>query len=158
MATGTKSESSQAVPGQSLVGKFGPHAPKVMLGAAVLGLVAVFLPAVTVSVAALNVSESVRVVADWRGKLGLVAYVGVGVLAGMMLNGQLEAARKKALACLIAAGASVLLAVWLLLSIGSIGGAGLGSISTGFGTYVNILAALALTAGSALQAKRAGVF
>jgi hypothetical protein len=153
MATGTESKSSQAAPGQSLVEKAGPHAPKIMLGAAVLGLVAVFLPAVTVTISALNVSESVSVVQDWRGKLCLVAYVGVGVLAGLMLK---EASRPKALAALIAAGVAVLLAVWLLLSVGSVG---LGAaVKTGFGVYVNILAAAALTAGAALQAKRAGVF
>ncbi|MBA4064323.1 MAG: hypothetical protein C0501_11545 [Isosphaera sp.] len=155
MASGTTA--ARAEVGGSFVEKFGAQAPKVMIGAAVLGLVAVFLPAVTVSIAALNVSESVSAVQAWQGKLGLVAYVGVGVLAGLMLKG--PAARPKVLACVIAAGVALVLAVWLLVSAGNVAGSMMGAaVKTGFGVYVNVLAAAALAAGAALLAKREKLF
>jgi len=154
MASGTSVASQAVGSGQSFVEKFGPHAPKILLGAAVLGLISVFLPAVTISI--FGHSESVSVFRDWRGKFCLVGYVAVGVMAGMMLKGELATARTKVLACLISAGVVLVLAIWLPLAISSVtfGDA----VQTGFGNYVNIIAALILAGGAALQAKRAGVF
>lgn len=154
MASGTSVASSKVGAGSSLIEQFGPHAPKIMLGAAVLGLIAVFLPAVTVTL--FGYSETISVVRDWRGKLGLVGYVAVGVMAGMMLKSDdLAAARKKVLACLITAGVCLLLAIWLPLTVSNIASADV--VKVGYGNYVNIFAALVLTGGAALQAKRAGV-
>lgn len=163
MASGTKLEALQTSAGQSLIEKVGPHATKVMIGAAAVGLVAAFLPAVTVTMSFLGTtaSESAAVWRDWRGKLDILGYVGVGVMAGMMLRRpDLASAKRLALACLITSGVVLLLAVWLPLSISGGGDIpkDLARVSIGFGCYLNILAALALAGASALQAKRAGVF
>lgn len=136
----------------SLVDKIAPHAPKILLGACDLGLISVFLPLATLSFG--DFSTSFSVVQDWRGKLGLVAYVGVGVMAGMMLNNELAGKRSQILACFIATGVAALLAVWLMFSVS---GLGVGTVSTGFGAFVNILAALAATGASAVLAKRAQI-
>ena len=126
-------------------------------------MVAALLPAVTVTISFLGstTSESLAVWRDWRGKLDVLGYAGVGVMAGLMLRRpDMPAARKLATACLIAAGAALLLASWLPLSIR--GGSDIpeefGGVSIGVGCYLNILASLALAAGAALQAKRANVF
>ena len=133
--------------------KVGPHAPKIMLVACALGLIAAFLPAVTVSL--LGVSESVAVWRDWRGKLALVGYAGVGVMACLMLKREF-ADRRQVIACAIAAGAVLLLALWLPLNIR---GSGLGSaVSMGIGVYVNMLAGLGLAGGAAIQARRSKAF
>jgi hypothetical protein len=63
--------------------------------------------------------------------------------------------RTQALASIIATGVAALLAVWLLFSVT---GSGLGMVSTGIGTYVNILASLVATAAAALIAKQARIF
>jgi hypothetical protein len=163
MASGSTLEAKRATSVQALVERLGPHATKVMVGAAAVGVVAAFLPAVSMTLTFLGTttSESVGVWRDWRGKLDLLAYLGVGVIAVTMIRKpNAPAGKKLALASLIAAGVAVLAAVWLPLSVR--GGIDipndLGSISIGFGCYLNVLAALALAAGSALQAKRANVF
>jgi hypothetical protein len=138
--------------GDPFLEKVGPHAPKIMLAACALGLIAAFLPAVTVSL--LGVSESVAVWRDWRGKLALLGYVGVGVMAARMLRRELPD-RVQVLACAITAGVVMLLALWLPLSIR---GSELGSaVSMGIGVYINILAGLGLAAGAVLQARRSKV-
>ena len=150
MASGTGVASSPVESGTSLVDKIGPHAPKILIGGAVLGLISVFLPAVTVSF--LGFSETISVVRDWRGKLCLVGYISVGVMAAMMLKGDLATARKKVLACLITSGVVLLLAIWLPLTLSNITAADV--VKTGSGIYVNIVAAAVLSGGAALQAKR----
>lgn len=160
MATETKLESTTSI--QSLIDTVGPHATKVMLGAAAVGLIAAFLPAVavTISVFGSTTTESLAVWRDWRGKLDLLAYIAVGVMAGWTLRKPDRPVKKLALACLITAGVALLLAAWLPLSISGNTGVAkeLASISIGLGCYVNVLAALALAVGAALQAKRADVF
>lgn len=163
MATGTELDSKTATSIQSLIERVGPHATKIMVGVAVVGLVSVFLPAVTVTISFLGSSttESLGVWRDWRGKLDLLAYIAVAVMAGMMIRKpNTPAAKKLALPCLITSGVALLLAVWLPLSISGSGGISkeLASISIGLGCYLNILASLALAAGAALQAKRTNVF
>jgi hypothetical protein len=160
MASGTELESTPSTPVQTVLAKVGPHATKAVLGAAALGLVAAFLPAVTMTFKLFGstVSETLGVWQDWRGKLALLAYLGVGAMAGLMLWKPGGPARKLSLACLVTSGVAVLLAVWLPLSIGGGIDPELGGITVGVGCYVNVLASLALAAGSALQAKRANVF
>jgi hypothetical protein len=138
---------------ESFMEKVGPHAPKVMLAACAFGLLAVFLPAVKVTI--LEQSQTLAVWRDWRGKLALLGYAGVAVMAVMMLK-HAVASRKQAIACAATAGVVLLAALWLPLSIGS---AGFGSaVSMGVGVYVNILAAAALATGAAIQAKRSKLF
>lgn len=153
MANNAGVAAARVEPGVSLLDKVSPHAPKVVVGAAVLGLIAVFLPAATVSL--LGQSESVSVLADWRGRLGLLGYLVVGVMTGQALKKGAAMPRAQVRACLIIAGGVAGLAVWLLLVVGTSGfGA---AVTTGLGCYVNALAGLALAAGAALQARRAGV-
>src|SRR5262245_45906743 len=113
-----------AVP-ESFIEKVGPHAPKVMLAACAFGLLAMFLPAVKLSV--LGQSQSFVVWADWRGKLAMLGYIGVAVMAVMMLKDAL-ASRREVIGCAATAGVVLLAAVWLPLSI----------MSAGFGSAVSI--------------------
>jgi len=139
--------------GASFMEKVGPQAPHVMIVAAAIGIVAAFLPAVTVSL--LGVYESVAVWRDWRGKLALLGYVGVAVTAAMILRDGI-ASRRRAMGCAIAAAVVVVSALWLPLSIKS---SGFGSaVSMGVGVYVNVLAALGMAAGAAIQARRSKLF
>jgi len=161
MASGTELESTRAATEVPWLEKAGPHAPKILLGAAAMGLISLFLPAVTVSF--LGTSQSVNGFSAWQGKLGLVAYLGVGVLAGLILKKDFAPVRNQLLACLITAGVALVLAVWLMLAVGrapvSAGLPDVGlSVSTGFGAYLNILASLVLVGGATIQAKRAKLF
>jgi hypothetical protein len=164
MASGTaleELETMKAAADTSFLDQVGPHAGKIVIGAAAVGFLSLFMPAVNVTV--LGISQSVSVIAGWEGKLGLLAYIAVGVLAGITLKKNPEAERGKILACLITAGVAALLSVFLFFDVsrGSSGlsapGMGVG-ISTGFGTYLNILASLVLAGGAAILAKRAKVF
>jgi hypothetical protein len=139
--------------GESFIEKVGPHAPKVMLAACVFGLFAMFLPAVKLTI--LEQSQSIAVWQDWRGKLALLGYIGVAVMAAMMLKDAI-ATRRQVIGCAATAGAVLLCAVWLPLSITT---AGFGSsVSLGVGVYVNILAAVGLATAVAIQAKRSKLF
>src|SRR5262245_17060520 len=71
------------VPGGSLLDKLAPHALYILIGAAAVGLISCFLPAVSISAGGFSASASA--VQFWHGKLCLVAYIGVGVMAGLML-------------------------------------------------------------------------
>jgi hypothetical protein len=149
----SKREMSLARPvaAESTVEKLGGYAPVVMLGACALGLVSLFLPAVTVSF--LGLSESVAVFRDWRGKLALLGYVGVAVMAGRMMR-DTESPKQQVTACLTLAAVVALLAIWLPLSVSSGGGTLASAIKTGIGCYVNIAAALAMVGGAVVLAKR----
>ena len=132
-------------PSGSVFDQMAPHATKIMLGAAVLGVICAFLPLVSF----LGVSAAVFRATE--GTIGLIGYVAVGVLAGLMLqNPNLPSAKQLSLAALITAGVVALLALILLIRV--IGEA------AGIGAYLNVLAALALVAGAVVQAKKAKVF
>lgn len=153
--------------GGSFLDKVGPHALKIMLGAAVVGAISCFLPAMTSSVDASLESLGVGVRGgsspgpwkDWRGTICLLGYIGIAVMAGMMLQKQLPYAKQLTLASLITAGVVALMAFLFLLAISNSSVSGLGiSVSTGIGTYLNFLAALVVVAGAVIQAKRAKLF
>jgi peptidoglycan/LPS O-acetylase OafA/YrhL len=134
-----------AAPGGSLLDQMAPHATKIMLGAAVLGVICAFLPLVSF------LGTSAAVFRATEGTIGLIGYVGVGVLAGLMLqNPNLPSAKQLSLAALITAGVVALLAIILLIRV--IGEA------AGIGAYLNVLAALALVAGAVVQAKKVKLF
>ena len=159
MASGIELQSPKPITGGSVVDAVGPHAAKIMLGAAAVGLIAVFLPAVTVTV--FGTSVSVKCVGGWQGKLGLVAYLAVGAMAGMALAKSGQAPSKNvALAGLITAGVAVLLAFLLWMDVGrasSVVGdaAELGAgVSTGIGVYLNLAAAAVMAAGAFVQFRR----
>jgi hypothetical protein len=151
-------------PAASPMAKLAPLAPQILIGSAVVGLISCFLPAVTVSV--LGVSKSVAVFEDWRGKLGLVAYVGVGVMAFQMMTKKV-APRPQLLAVLITSGVAVLLALMLLVSVGNATGSAGGGpaaellksgVKTGIGCYLDLLASLAMAGGAVVLAKQEKLF
>jgi hypothetical protein len=124
------------------------YADKIMLGAAIVGFLACFMPALSIQL--FGTSVSAKVVDDWRGKLDFAGYIAVGVMAFMMLkNAAIAPSKGKVLACLIVSAVVALLAIWLPLSLGDVGE----GASKGFGLWLNILAALAMLVGSALKAK-----
>lgn len=159
MESETELEPLPAAPELTLVEKVGPHATKIMLGAAVVGLVSVLLPAVMIEGEKLAVTT--RGVEGLQGKLGLLCYLAVGVMTGLMLRKpDMPSAKNLSLGCLCCAGVTALMALWLLIDIGrapKISGFGI-EIKTGIGPYLNILASLVLAAGSVFQAKKEKVF
>src|SRR5262249_17005597 len=141
--------------------------------AALVGLIATFLPGVTISMEMpaikgltkgatglnLNTSKSTMVLDDWRGKVELVGFVSALVLAFVLYppNGLTQ----KPL-CWVAVGTGglvSLLALWLLAAVLQ-GGSGIdlgfiGSLkySPGMGAFVTLFAGLAVTAGAYLKAR-----
>ena len=135
-------------PTNDLVAKYGPTAPTVLLGAAAVGLISCFLPAVTVSVPSLGVSDSFAVFQDWRGKLCFVGYIAAGVMAFRMLKN--TPAKNEVLGSLITAGVVVLIAVWLLDNARHQSSFAALAASIGIGCYLNALAGIVLAGGAAV--------
>ncbi|VTR98870.1 unnamed protein product [Gemmata massiliana] len=160
MASETELQALRDTSDETLLDQVSLHATKIMIGAAVVGLISAFLPAVTVTLSFLGktATESLAVWRDWRGKFDVLAYISVGVMAALMLKNMANP-KKLAIACVVASGVSVLLAVWLPLSIrGGSDVKGLAEISTGIGCYLNIFASIVLATSAALQAKRVRAF
>jgi len=136
------------VPGNSFLDQMAPHATKIMLGAAAVGLISVFLPAASISMGGFSASASA--VDGWQGKLGLVAYIAVGVMAGIMLsNPNTPQAKNLSLACLITAGIAAFIALFLVIDVMKV---------IAIGAILDLLASLALVAGAVFQAKKVGIF
>lgn len=136
------------VPGNSFLDQMAPHATKIMIGAAAVGLISLFLPAVSLSLG--RTSISANVIEIWHGKVALVAFIAVGVMAGLMLqNPSLPQAKNLSLACLITAGIAAIVALFLVIDAMK---------AIGFGAILDLLASLALAAGAVFQAKRVGIF
>ncbi|VTR92539.1 unnamed protein product [Gemmata massiliana] len=160
MASETELQALRDTSDETLLDQVSLHATKIMIGAAVVGLIAAFLPAVTVALSILGktATESLAVWRDWRGKFDVLAYISVGVMAALMLRNMANP-KKLAIACVIASGGAVLLALWLPLSIRGGGDVKeLAEISIGIGCYLNILTSIVLAAGAVLQAKRVNAF
>jgi hypothetical protein len=148
---------------------------KLLAGGGLVGLIAVFLPLLSVSIqmpteasvlagksgAALptvGMSQSFLVIRDWRGDLCLVGYLAALGLTYLLYAP--SAPRQKFLGW---AGAGVggvvaLLALWLLASAfsGSSSMSGFGAsfrVSVGLGAILNLLAAAAVAAGGFLKAR-----
>jgi hypothetical protein len=106
----------------------------------------------------MNMSQSVMVVEDWRGKVCLLGYVATLVLAFVLYPS--NGLGQKAL-CWAGAGTgllTVLLAIWLLalaFNSGNTTMMGMGSIkaSPGIGAFLNVVAGAAITAGAFLKAR-----
>jgi hypothetical protein len=144
---------------------------KILAIGGLVGLVAVFLPLLSVSlqmptpggkggvsIPGLGVSRSVLVVGDWRGVICLVGYLAALALTYVLY--QPNGLSQKSLGW---AGAGVgallaLLALWLLVAAlnGSSSLSGFGAslrVSVGFGAILNLLAAAAVAAGGVLKAR-----
>jgi hypothetical protein len=145
---------------------------KILGIAALVGIIATFLPSLTVSVdvpalkgvataPGVNTSRSVMVLDDWRGKIELVGFIGALALAFVLYPPNGLAQNQKPL-CWVGVGVGgtlALLALWLLIAVMTAGGGidmgALGSVksSAGLGAYVTLLAALAVSAGAFLKAR-----
>jgi hypothetical protein len=130
------------VPGASFLDTIKPHALKIAAGASGVGVIATFLPLVSLGFL------SIAVIDAWQGVLCLIGYVGVGVMAGLILLKKVPSARPLVLASLITAGVVALLATWLFLRFL------FSEVSPGFGAFLNFLAALVLAAAAVLEAKK----
>ncbi len=145
---------------------------KILAIGALIGVVAVFLPLLSMSTQmpthmfggkggvhfpAVSSSQSVMVLSDWRGFLCLVGYLGALVLAYVLYppNGLVQ----KALGWAgLGVGAFVtLLALWLLVQAlnGSSSMMGFGGfqISVGIGAILNLLAGAAVATGGFLKVR-----
>jgi hypothetical protein len=170
--------SQQIQPLQAWLARLGLSGKLLAIGGLV-GLIAVFLPLLSVSmqmnttdlskafggkgvnVPAINipsVSRSVMVIGDWRGTLCFLGYLGVGALAFLLYPA--NGLRQKGLAWAgVGVGAFLaLFALWLVILAlnGSAGMASFGGslqISMGIGAILNFLAAAAVAAGGFLKAR-----
>jgi hypothetical protein len=122
---------------------------KLMAGAALVGIISLFLPAASMSASAMGVSVSASsgmCLSDWRGILGLLCYLAVLGLGFFLYQANTPE--------------QVLFA--LLLLIATIGGGsgpfGGVSVSPSIGTILNLLAALAVGAGAGMKAKEDKLF
>jgi hypothetical protein len=167
----------QVQPLQAWLARLGLSGKLLGIGGLV-GLIAVFLPLVTMSfqmpasggasmfggkggvnLPAVSTSQSVMVIRDFRGILCLLGYVAALALAYVLyaptgLNPKTFGWAGVGVGAVVA-----LLALWLLLGAlsgsGSLGGF---QISVGFGAILNVLAAAAVAAGGALKAHEEKLF
>jgi hypothetical protein len=131
-----------------------------------LGVVAVFLPLVSMSVdmgGMMNVRGSATVIDDWRGKAGIAGYIAAVVFTVLLYPPQGRPKKELAAAAIGVGVAVALLAVWLLtaaLNSGSMDMMGLGNarVGVGAGAIINVLAGAAVLAGAILKAREEQLF
>jgi len=166
----------QVQPLQAWLERWGLSGKLLAIGGLV-GVVAVFLPLLTmslqlptlggssgfggkggVSLPAVSTSHTVIVVRDWRGVLCLVGYLATLALAFVLYPPGGLVQKTLGWAGLGVGAFIALLALWLLASAmsGSAGMIGFGSsfqVSVGIGAFVNLLAGAAVAAGGFLKAR-----
>ena len=137
---------------------------KIIGGAAVVGLISMVLPALSITINFLGVtkSESAMVLKFWQGDLGLICLLGAAACSFLLLKQPLTAPANKNLlyAVLGQCGLAPLLGLWMLLGSANAGsGSGMESefmkISVGFGTYLFLIAGLAAGFAGFLKARDA---
>jgi hypothetical protein len=149
---------------------------KVLAVGGFVGVVAVFLPLMSmsleiqipgganlfgannaVSLPGVSSSQSVMVVRDFRGILCLVGYLASLALAYVLYPANGLAQKNLGWAVLGVGALLTLLALWLLVGAlngsGGLGGIAAFKVSVGFGAILNLLAAMAVTAGGFLKAR-----
>jgi hypothetical protein len=162
-------------PLQAWLGRLGLSG-KLLTAGSLVGVLAVFLPLVTMSVElqtpvsgqfggkgaasapAVSASQSVMVLRDWRGVLCLLSYVAALALAYVLYPPNGLSQRTLGWAGLGVGGFITLLALWLLVIAfnGSASLGGFGSsfkITAGIGAILNLLAGAAVAAGGFLKAR-----
>jgi hypothetical protein len=143
---------------------------KLLAGGGVVGLIAVFLPLISVSfelptgakadvtLPALGVSQSVAVIRDWRGDICLLGYLAALALSYFLYLPSGLRQKTHGWAGAGVGGLLALLALWLLASAasGSSSISGFGAslkMSIGLGAILNLLAAAAVAGGGFLKAR-----
>lgn len=170
---------SQLPPLQAWLGRLGLSGKVLAIGA-VVGLIAVFLPLLTMStqmstlggantfggkggvhLPAVSASQSVMVLRDWRGVLCLVGYVAALALAYVLYPPNGLAQKNLGWAGLGAGAFVTLLALWLLVDAHNGSGSMMGfvgfQISVGIGAILNLLSGAAVTVGGFLKAREEGL-
>jgi hypothetical protein len=167
---------AQPQPFQAWLARLGISGKLLAIGG-VVGVVAVFLPLVSISMSAggfggrggasapgFSVSQTVLVIRDFRGILCFLGYLGAVGLSYALYSPSVRLDPKTfGWAGVGVGGFIALLALWLVLGTlsgsGSIGGFGGGlSISVGSGAIINLLAAGAVAAGAVLKAREEKLF
>jgi hypothetical protein len=133
---------------------------KLMAIGGLVGILATFLPLVSVSVEVgmVSVSQKVAVAENWRGKVCLAGYVAALVLVFVLYPPNGLAQKALAWAGFVVGLVIAVLAVWLLVLAMDSGGTsmmGMGSAraSAGIGAFLNVLTAAAVAAGGFLKAR-----
>jgi hypothetical protein len=142
---------------------------KVLAGGGLVGVVAVFLPLLSMSVqmptvggkginiSGVGVSHSVTVIQDFRGIICLIGYLAALALTYVLYQPNGLSQKSFAWAGAGVGALNALLALWLLVNAHS-GSSTLGGfmgfqVSIGIGAILNLLAAAAVTAGGVLKAR-----
>lgn len=124
---------------------------KVLVGCAAVGVISVFLPAVSVSLG--SGSVSVSCVDGWQGKFGLLCYIALLVLGILALRQAPPRNRGLLFAVIGVAAGAMVLAAFLLMDVLKIK---MGSIAVG--TIVDLAAAAGTGAAAFLMAKEDKLF
>jgi hypothetical protein len=142
--------------------------------AALIGVIATFLPLASVSVSVMGMTQSASggmPVRDWRGAIDLVCYLAaIGITVAFMI-GSRTAFRGLAGGAIAVGAVAVLMAVLLLVATissasasvsGSVPGLGnlgvSGGSSPAIGTILNLLAAIGVAVGAVLKARQEKLF
>ncbi len=132
--------SSSTAAGGAFLDQIGPHASKILIGAAVLGLISIFIPLASF------MGISISLLDSWQGKVCLAGYIGIGALGGVMLAQAPILNKNLVFGALGAGGLVLLLALWVLFQVAA------------FATVLNLLACLVAVGASVILAKQAKVF
>jgi hypothetical protein len=130
-------------------------ADKVIGCAAAVGIISTFLPAVSVSVEILGMkqSNSASVIADWRGKLGLLCFLAAGTILFLLIQKGAAAPKNLLYGLLGACGVAPLLGILLLIGASStmsnVPAEAREMVKGGvaFGAYLFLLCGLGMAAG-----------
>jgi hypothetical protein len=149
---------------------------KVLTFAALAGIIAVFLPLLTVSMSVqmpmpglkinqigasqpgLSNSKSTMVVEDWRGQIALVGYIAALVLAFVLYPPKGLGQKALCWAGLGAGALVALLALWALIVVLNAGsndlmGMAMLKISPGIGAFLNLAAGIGVAVGAFLKTR-----
>src|SRR5262245_47223150 len=136
---------------------------KLLLAGALVGLIALFLPACSVSMdvaGQASFRNSAMGVEFWQGKVGIVAYLAVGLLTFLLTKpvAKDSSYRNRLFGLLGASAMALILAIYLFVDASSSGrsfviGGTTGSGGAGIGAYLNALAGIVSAAGAVLKAK-----
>lgn len=145
---------------------------KLLLGGAVVGVIAVFLPLISFSMKAgpISSSGSAAAIDHWKGVLILLAYVGAGIMTFVFYKSRPDVQQRNVVGATVGlAGIALLLALWLFIdaaraasrttiAAGPVQVDFAGGVSIGMGGYLILLSGLAVAAGAFLKARDARLF
>jgi len=136
-------------------------ADKIIGGAAAMGIISTFLPAVSITVEFLGQkkSQSISVIGDWRGKVGLLCFLAAVTLLILLIQKGTAASKNLLYGLLGVCALAALMGIFLLFGASSTVSEVPAAMremvkgGTSFGTYLFLLCGLAMAAGGFLKAK-----